>query len=206
MSLDHARRDEHIENTLDEEIARRSPSNAHAPGTCAFFSRGRCVAGDACAFAHHFGLSPTNAHAMNCGCPSCRRRRDDIRPHSRFDVGDTVERSSGDDEEGAVPRAVVERERVEREDAKRSKLELCARIHQPHRVAFWRAFLANVGRGKGNKLAPYWRRLPDVSSAKKRRANERDDDDGNAAATVPSLTSHVSMPIEFSEIVYEREG
>lgn len=105
-----------------------------------------------------------DAHAQNCGCMLCRKRLHE------------PERRSGeesDEEEGAVPKEVVRRERDERASRDRLTLERCSRLDTPRAITFWREFLSKATSG-GNGLMPYWRTnsTPEPSGVKRPRDSE----------------------------------
>ena len=163
-----------------DELPRDSPAvarNAPSPSssmktTCAFFARGRCVAGDACAYSHVIDTRPGRSratHASNCGCCACV-------PRASGDDGDENggESSSSESEEGAVPRDVAAREALDRARARDAILADAHKITQPSRVMFWRTFLSAIGNGRGNKLAPYWLATT-PRTTKRRRVDARVD-------------------------------
>ena len=163
-----------------DELPRDSPAvarNAPSPSssmktTCAFFARGRCVAGDACAYSHVIDTRPGRSratHASNCGCCACV-------PRASGDDGDENggESSSSESEEGAVPRDVAAREALDRARARDAILADAHKITQPSRVMFWRTFLSAIGNGRGNKLAPYWLTTT-PRTTKRRRVDARVD-------------------------------
>jgi hypothetical protein len=154
-------------------VARTAPSPSSSMKTpCAFFARGRCVSGDACAYSHvidtRFGRSRAT-HASNCGCRACV-------PRASGDDGDENggESSSSESEEGAVPRDVAAREALDRARARDAILADAHTITQPSRVMFWRTFLSAIGNGRGNKLAPYWLATT-PRTTKRRRVDARVD-------------------------------